>query len=385
MANRVRCPACGRTYALAAQAGGKTATCNECGHQFRVRAIGRYQILEEIGRGSFGVVYRVFDPKMDREAAVKILHAEVAQNDPSGETLHRFRNEAKLLAQIVHPNILPLYEADQHNGQLYLVTALVRGKRLDSLIPEGGFPDPHRAVALALPLLEALHYVHTTYGICHRDVKPANVMVGDGDSLFLMDFGLAVCQARDTSRITTSGMALGTPAYMPPEQARGDLASIGPWSDQYGAGVVLFHLLTGQVPFRAPLPALLGEIVSSPAPAPSSLRPDLGAELDRIVLKALEKDPGARHQDCRTLAEHLREWSRGSGTSVSSGRRLRGPATGAGSWSKAAAIAAWAVLAAAVLSTAAYFLWPNKGGPAGRPPAASSPQHKGERNIWEGD
>ncbi|HKI36715.1 MAG TPA: protein kinase, partial [Gemmataceae bacterium] len=282
MAATIRCPACGRTYPLKSQAEGKSVRCQECTHQFRVSHIGRYQVLEELGRGAFGVVYRVHDPKMDREAAVKVLHAEVMRQAGSADTLHRFRNEAKLLAQIVHTNILPLYEADQHDGQLYLVTALIRGRRLDELIPEHGFADPRRAIDFVIPLLEALHYVHSSYGICHRDVKPANIMIGEGDCLFLMDFGLAVCQDQDASRITTGGTALGTPSYMPPEQAQGELKKIGPASDQYSAAVVLFHMLTGQLPFRKPMPAILHEIIATPAPRPSSLRKGLGADMDRI-------------------------------------------------------------------------------------------------------
>jgi serine/threonine protein kinase len=358
----VRCPSCGRTYSLSGQPAGRSARCRGCGHKFQVRTVGRFQILDELGSGGFGVVYRVFDPKMDREAAVKVLHPGVTRTDGSDETLRRFRNEAKVLAQIVHPNILPLYEADQHEGQLYLVTALIRGRSLDKLVPEGGMPDPRRAVALVVPLLEALHYVHTTFGICHRDVKPGNVMVGDGDALFLMDFGLAACTRRDDSRVTTEGSLLGTPAYMPPEQAEGNLAAVGPWSDQYSAGVVLFHLLTGEVPFRKPFPAILGEIVAAPPPRPSALRPDLDAEIDALVLKALAKFPDDRHRDCREFADLLRDWAHRR-TAGSSGAvplpappspvPTPGPRLGPMIW----ALALGGLLTAALLGTGAAIFW----------------------------
>ncbi len=388
MPTQVRCPSCGKTYLLAAPPSGPSVRFTECGHTVRMGYIGRYQILEEIGRGAFGVVYRVFDPKMDREAAIKVLHAEVAQQAGSAETLRRFQNEAKLLAQIVHPNILPLYEADQHEGRLYLVMALIRGRCLDELIPPEGFPDPRRAVALTLPLLEALHYVHSAYGICHRDVKPANIMVGDGDSMFLMDFGLAVCQAQDATRSTSTGAVLGTPAYMPPEQAEGNRAKIGPWSDQYSVGIILFHLLTGQLPFRKPLPAILTDIISTPPPAPSTLRPDLGPEIDRIVLKALEKDPQNRYRDCHEFAEVLRDWSgRYTAAVITGDQRLTGSelTRGVRGSSKVWAAVVGALLTAGLLGTGGYLLL--RGGPSksGKGAAAPPSSRKGEKSTWQGD
>jgi serine/threonine protein kinase len=407
---QVRCPSCGRTYAFAAPPLGKSVRCSGCTKQFRYSAIARYQILAELGRGGFGVVYRVFDPKLEREAAVKVLHTELAQQDGSSQSLHRFRNEAKLLAQIVHPNIVPLYEADQHEGKLYLVTALIRGRHLDARLSSQGLLDPRRAVSLTLPLLEALHYVHATYHICHRDVKPANIMVGDGDSIFLMDFGLAVCHDQDTSRITTNGTTLGTPAFMPPEQAEGEIAKIGPHSDQYSAGIVLYYLLTGQVPFRKPMPAILVEISQAAPPTLSSLRPDLDPELDRIVLKALEKDPRRRYPDCRSFANALRDWSQRFGSvaiagrmpsSVSGGRDLRDllsaativpgsaapttamPAAGPRVTSKLWAVAAGALLTATLLAAGAYFLLRDKG--TSHAPTAPTTHRKGQRDVWEGE
>lgn len=405
MKTQIRCPSCGRTYAIAAGLEGKSVRCPGCAKPFRYNTIGRYQILEELGRGGFGVVYRVFDPKMEREAAVKVLHAEIAQQDGSAQSLKRFRNEAKLLAQIVHPNILPLYEADQHNGRLYLVTALIRGRHLDALLSPHGPLDPHRAVALVIPLLEALYYVHSTYNICHRDVKPANVMVGDGDSVFLMDFGLAVCQNQDSSRITTNGTTLGTPAFMPPEQAEGDLARIGPHSDQYSAGIVLYYLLTGQVPFRKPMPAILGEIITASPSRPSAFRPGLDPVLDQLVLRALEKDPRARYPDCRAFAEVLRGWSQRSlAGGISQATPLpsaaRGdmhnllnaatvgasagtvPAAGPRTSSKIWAVVGGVLLAGTLLAATGYFVLGSKGK---RATTAPTTIRKGDKSTWEGE
>lgn len=410
MATRIRCPSCGLTSACAAAPLGKTLRCSGCAKRFRYNAIARYQILEELGRGGFGVVYRVFDPKLEREAAVKVLHADVAQQEGSVQSLRRFRNEAKLLAQIVHPNIVPLYEADEHKGRLYLVTALIRGRPLDAGLSPHGSPDPRRAATLTIALLEALHHVHATYHICHRDVKPANILIGDGDSLFLMDFGLAVCHDQDTSRITTNGTTLGTPAFMPPEQAEGEITKIGPHSDQYSAGIVLYYLLTGKVPFRKPMPAILTEISTVPPPPPSSLCPDLDPALDRIILRALEKDPHARYPDCHTFADALRDWSQGCAPIAYSGRPPgsaagrqetqnllhaatigvtrssvpAGPAptTGTRAASKLWAVVAGALLTATLLGAGGYFLLHSSDFLRHAPPTT---HRKGQRDIWESE
>jgi serine/threonine-protein kinase len=166
---------------------------------------------------------------------------------------------------------------------------------------------------------------------------------------------------------------------MPPEQAQGDLPNIGPWSDQYSAGVVLYHLLTGRVPFRKPLAAgLLNEIISAPPPPPSSLRPGLDPELDRIVLKALQKNRSARYRDCREFAERLRQWS---------GRHAGGAAAGrgAGGRSKVWVIAAGAVLVVALLAAGGYFLLRNKGPGAGASSATAPATGQGKKREWQGD
>jgi serine/threonine protein kinase len=386
MAVNIRCPSCGQIDSVKSSVEGKTVRCSHCRHTHRVTSIDRYQILEELGRGAFGVVYRVYDPKVGREAAVKVLHAEVLQQTGSTDTLRRFRNEGQLLAQIVHPHILPLYEAGQHNGRLYLVTALIRGRQLDELIPEHGFADPRRAVNFALPLLDALHYVHSTYGICHRDVKPANIMIGEGDNLFLMDFGLAVCQEQDASRITTGGTALGTPSYMPPEQAQGDLKKIGPASDQYSAGVVLFQMLTGQLPFRKPMPMILHEVISAPPPRPSSIRGGLGSELDRLVLRALEKEPRNRYPDCHAFANDLREWSSRYTATITGGAQGLadlGSVPGSGRWLKVLGLIGGALLTAALLAVGAYFFFKTRGTNASPPTPTHSPATR--KGPWSED
>src|SRR5579884_79754 len=310
MAGALHCPGCGATF-VAAVADGKTVRCRDCARPFRVSHIGRFQVLSELGRGGFGVVYRVYDPRMDREAALKMLQREVLGGDKAEVNLKRFRNETKALARIVHPNIVPLYEAGEQNGCPYIVTALIDGKPLDALMPTDGFLEVPRAVRIVGTLLEALHHVHAKYGLSHRDVKPSNVMVGDGDAVYLMDFGLVFRHDQTSTRLTTEGSALGTPSYMSPEQVLGVPDRVGPWSDQYCAGVVLFQLLTGRLPFEAPFPQIYKDIVWTPPPDPHALRPALDPDLSRIVLRALEKEPPKRYADCHEFAEALNRWSAG--------------------------------------------------------------------------
>jgi serine/threonine-protein kinase len=191
-----------------------------------------------------------------------------------------------------------------------MVTPLLPGKTLDRLIPPDGIEDPVEAVDTTVTILRALHHVHASK-ICHRDIKPGNIMVGNGGIIYVMDFGLAVCHETDTSRLTEYGTTLGTPAYMPPEQAAGETDRIGPWSDQYSCGVVLYKMLTGHVPYPGKGIAVIPDIkdLKKPPIPPRHFRPDLDLELERLILRALEKFPGRRFGSCQEFADHLREWA----------------------------------------------------------------------------
>ncbi len=192
-----------------------------------------------------------------------------------------------------------------------MVTPVIRGETLDKIIPTGGFPDPLRAVQLAITILRALQHVHG-FKIYHRDVKPSNIMIDANGNLFLVDFGLASCRQIDTSHHTEMGTVLGTPAYMPPEQARGEVNRIGPWSDQYGAGAVLFKMLTENVPYPGKGYAVLADVgnYDKPPKRPRKFRPDLDVDLEKLVLRALEKFPGKRFASCAAFAEALRAWGK---------------------------------------------------------------------------
>jgi serine/threonine protein kinase len=292
---QVRCPWCRAVFAPAppARPADLPAT------------IDRYEVRSELGRGGFGVVYCVWDPKMERLAALKMLHADALE---SPDAVRRFLDEARVLAGLVHPNIVPIYDKGRAGPNYFLVSALITGTTLAKLIPPGGFPNPRRAVRLVIQLALALHHVFAREKILHRDVKPANIMIGDADALYLMDFGLAVCIEKSQERRTRQGAMLGTPAYMPPEQARGQISRIGPAADIYSAGVVLYQLLTGRLPFEGDTPALIHHALHTPPPPPSSRRPGLPADLEAICLKALEKEPENRYQTGEEFADVLMVW-----------------------------------------------------------------------------
>ena len=263
----------------------------------------RYELRSELGQGAFGVVYLAFDGRLSREVAIKMLKSEALGD---ADAVRRFETEAQVTARMEHPHIVRLYDRGQHEGRHYLVSAFIRGRTLHDLIQTGGPLPPARAAALVAPLAEALHYAHTSHGILHRDVKPANVMV-EGDTSYLMDFGLGLCRTETQVRQTQAGHLLGTIAFMSPEQARGDLNAVGPAADLYSLGVVLYEVLTGRLPFTNPnLMGLLQDIQTLAPPAPRSLRPGLNARLEQVILRALSKQPSQRFASGQEFAAALR-------------------------------------------------------------------------------
>ncbi len=339
MAVQVQCPRCQHPLSVAEEGAGGAVTCPQCKGKFRLSAsvekraaasgsgtaprpssnpdkkgipasIGGYLVRGKLGEGAFGVVYRCYDKDLEREVAIKVIKADkLSHADPtkSENVTRRFLREAKVMAKFRHANIVPVYGTGEHEGAPYIASAFIPGRTLAELIPEGGM-EPRRAVQLAIQLLDALTYAHEK-GVLHRDIKPANAMVEEKDTLALMDFGLAGWVDEEEQRLTQAGTVMGTPSYMPPEQARGEISALGPASDQYSAGVVLYEMLTGHLPFEAPnIPALLYQIDKLP---PAPLRQwcsNLDAGLEAICLQSLAKDPGQRHPSCREFAERLRAW-----------------------------------------------------------------------------
>ncbi len=265
------------------------------------RPFGRYRLLDELGRGGMGVVWRAWDPGLQRVVALKMIGGE---DGPGGQRVERFAREAQAAARLRHPNVIAVHDVGVEEGQHYFVTEYVAGgsldKRLDGLLPV------RRAVELVRSVAEALHYAHGQ-GIIHRDVKPGNILVDDAWRPYVMDFGLArqVDRPEGTS-LTLSGDLLGTPSYMSPEQASGRVELHGPATDQFSLGVVLFQLLTGRLPFEAPsLQGLLNAITDREPPRLRLLRPDLPADLETVCLKAMEKEPSQRYADLGDVAREL--------------------------------------------------------------------------------
>ena len=267
-------------------------------------AIGRFQILELLGRGAFGEVYKARDPQLDRFVAVKIPRAEYFTTPEEG---HRFLREARSAAGLRHPGIVQVHEI-AHQGNLpYIVSDYIEGLTLADLI-SGGRPAFRESAELVAQLADALDYAHRQK-VIHRDIKPSNILSfpplgrgGQGGSLgqtssataqftpYLTDFGLA---RRDEGEITVTidGQVLGTPAYMSPEQAAGDHAKVDGRSDVYSLGVVLYELLSGELPFRGNRRMLLHQVLNDEPRPPRTLNDQIPRDLETICMKAMAKEP----------------------------------------------------------------------------------------------
>ena len=269
------------------------------------RRLGRFELRARLGAGGFGTVYRAYDTMLRREVALKLPHPGRFESE---ESQARVLREARAAAQLYHPYIVPVYDAGMEGETFFIASAFVEGKTLARFMDEG--PREFReAATIVAKLAAALDYAHRR-GIIHRDVKPANIMVGANGDPALMDFGLArFLESED--KLTHDGAVLGTPAYMSPEQAQGQHDVVGPASDQYSLGVVLYQLLCDAVPFTGTPAAVISDIMEKEPPAPRAVRPDVPRDLETICLKSLAKTPGERYPSCQQLADDLGRWSRG--------------------------------------------------------------------------
>lgn len=260
------------------------------------RTLGRYRLDSVLGRGGMADVWRATDVKLARTVAVKVIHAAYAK-DP--HFVERFMREARVVASLEHPNILPVYDFGEEDGMPFLVMPHLAGGTLRDRL--NGAPAPlGLAAAWIRQLADALDAAHAA-GVLHRDVKPANVLIGKDDRLFLADFGIAK-MAETMTGLTATGVVVGTPLYMAPEQAQGRPAS--PATDRYALAVVAYEILAGRPPFEGDNPlSLMHQHVSSPAPALSSRVGGLPAGLDAVLAAALSKDPARRPPTCRALAD----------------------------------------------------------------------------------
>ncbi len=260
--------------------------------------IGKYRVLDRIGRGGMGTVYRAVDETLHREVAIKVLNAEL--NDPS--VARRFRAEAVTVARLNHPGIATVYELFQHEGQWLMVMEFVRGETLEALVTRKGSLPHTEAVDLCMQALAALAHAHSL-GVVHRDLKPANIMFTESGAVKVMDFGIA--RVVGTEHLTSAGFMMGTPAYMAPEQVLG--GDIDARADIYAIGVVLYHLLTGQLPFRGNTPFEMAQSRLRDQPTPvRTVRAELPEWLGTILQISLNREPAQRFQSAATFRESLR-------------------------------------------------------------------------------
>jgi len=267
--------------------------------------LGKYEIIGEIGRGGFAAVYEAVDTTLDRTVALKALAPHLLW-DPS--FLERFQQEAKLAANLKHPNIVVIYEFGTLEGVVYITMEYLSGQNLAGLVREEGALAPSRILRITSQVASALDYAHSQ-GLVHRDIKPSNLMIGAGDHITVTDFGIA--KAAAATALTTTGKIFGTPEYMSPEQAMGT-RELDARSDNYSLGVVVYQMFTGQVPFSGETP--LGVMrchVDEPPPPPSQINPAIPPAVEAVLLKALAKEREKRYQRAGdtvlALEEALRE------------------------------------------------------------------------------
>jgi WD40 repeat protein len=310
-ASDVICPTCGRTVGpvLASQL-------SEEMH----RTIGGYQLLQEVGRGGLGRVYKAYDARLRREVAIKMLSGPYADKD----ALARFRREAEVPARLQHPNIVQVFDVGEQEGVSYIVMEFMRGGNLKVKLAGEPIPSPD-AAHLVATLARTMQFAHT-HGIVHRDLKPANVLLTEEGIPRISDFGLAQLPQSGAENLTQSGAIVGTPAYMAPEQAQPGSQAISVRTDIWALGAMLYEMLSGRPPFRAQTyQEVLRQVVTDEPVPPRRLQPKVSRDLETICLKCLQKEPQRRYATAGELADDLHRFLDGEpirARPVSSAERL---------------------------------------------------------------
>ncbi len=262
---------------------------------------GRYRIEDRIARGGMATVYSATDLRLDRFVAIKVMHASLAEDSAF---VSRFVREAKSAARLSDPHVVAVYDQGEDNGLIYLVMEYVPGRTVRDVLREFGRLSPEQALTILDPVLQALDAAHAA-GFVHRDVKPENVLLTDDGRVKVADFGLARAISAGNATAATQGLLIGTVAYLSPEQVQRGIADAR--SDVYGAGILLYEMITGAVPFAGETPlAVAYQHVNAVVPMPSSVRPGIPSEVDALVARATERDPDRRYSSAGNFLADLR-------------------------------------------------------------------------------